>query len=131
MYFEKLFPNKEIEWKCIYLIPRRVTIDTNLRIFQYKVLNNVLYLNKKNFKFKIVFSPLCSFCDLENKTPIHLFYSFTRNQTKSLWSKLQELMNSELLLPLVYQIINKMLKLLTICILYLSIICLKSRIQEK
>ena len=131
MYFEKLFPNKEIEWKCIYLIPRRVTIDTNLRIFQYKVLNNVLYLNEKSLKFKIVFSPFCSFCDLENKTPIHLFYSFTRNQTKSLWSKLQELMNSELLLPLVYQIINKMLKLLTICILYLSIICLKSRIQEK
>ena len=31
--FEKLFPNKEIEWKCIYLMSRRVTIDTNLRIF--------------------------------------------------------------------------------------------------
>ena len=30
IYFEKLFPNKEIEWKCIYLMPRHVTIDTNL-----------------------------------------------------------------------------------------------------
>ena len=43
MYFKKGFPNKEIEWKCIYLIPRRVTIDTNLRVFKYKILNNVLY----------------------------------------------------------------------------------------
>ena len=82
MYFEKLFPNKEIEWKCKYLILRRVTIDTNLRIFQYKVLNNVLYLNEKLFKFKIVSSPLCSFHNLENEIPMHLFYSC--NQAKSL-----------------------------------------------
>ena len=47
IYFEKHFQNKEIEWKCIYPMPRRVTIDTNLCIFQY----NVLYLNEKLFKF--------------------------------------------------------------------------------
>ena len=96
MYFEKLFPNKEIEWKCVYLMPRRVTIDTNLRIFQYQILNNVSYLNGKLFQFKIVSSPLCSFCNSEYETPIHLFYSW--NQTKSLWSKLQGLLNSERLL---------------------------------
>ena len=56
-------------------MPRRVTIYTNLRIFQYKILNNVLYLNEKLFKFKIVSSPLCSFCNSENETLIHLFYS--------------------------------------------------------
>ena len=95
IYFEKLFPNKEIEWKCIYLMPRRVTMDTNLRIFQYKILNTVLYLNEKLLKFKIVSSPLCSFCNSENETPIHLLYSY--NQTKSLWSKLQEFLNSEIL----------------------------------
>ena len=78
-------------------MPSRVTIDTNLCILQYKILNNVLYLNEKLFKFKIVSSPLCSFCNSENETPIHLFYSC--NQAKSLWSKLQELMNSEVLLP--------------------------------
>ena len=78
-------------------MPRRVNIDTNLRIFQYKVLNNVLYLNEKLFKFKIVSSPLCPFCNSENETPRHLFYSC--NQTISLWSKLQELLNSEIVLP--------------------------------
>ena len=49
VYFEKLFQNKEIKWKCIYLMPHRVTIDSNLHIFQYKILNNVLYLNEKLF----------------------------------------------------------------------------------
>ena len=95
IYFEKLFPIKEIEWKCICLTPRRVTIDTNLQIFQYKILNIVSDLNEKLFNFKIVSSPLCSLCNSENETPIHLFYSC--NQTKSLWSKLQELTNSEIL----------------------------------
>ena len=40
--FEIFFPNKEIEWQWIYLMPRRVTIDTMLGIFQYNILNNVL-----------------------------------------------------------------------------------------
>ena len=63
-------------------MPSRVAIDTNLAIFQYKILNNVLYLNEKLFEFKIVSLPLCSFCNSENETPIHLLYSC--NQTKSL-----------------------------------------------
>ena len=54
-------------------------------------------LNEKIFKFKIVTSPLYSFCNLENETPTYLFYSF--NQKKSIWSKLQELMNSKILHP--------------------------------
>ena len=78
-------------------MPPRMIIGTNLCIFQYKFLNNVLHLNEKLFKFKIISSPLCAFCNLENETPIHLFYSC--NQTKSLWSKLQKLANSEILLP--------------------------------
>ena len=77
-------------------MPRRVTIDTNLQIFQYKILNNVLYLNEKLFKFKIVSSRLCSFCNSEDEIPVHLFYSC--NQTKSRWSKFKELLNSEILL---------------------------------
>ena len=61
---------------------RRVTIVTNLRIFQYKISNNVLYLNEKYFRFKFVSLPIFSFCNSEDETPLHLFYSC--NQTKSL-----------------------------------------------
>ena len=77
--FEKPFPNKEFEWKCIYLMPCHVTIDTNLRIFQYKTLNNVLYLNEKLFKFKIIASPLCSFYNSEMK-PLCTFFTLATKQ---------------------------------------------------
>ena len=51
----------------------------------------------ESFKFKIVSSPLFSLCSSEDETPMHLFYSW--NQTKSLCSKFQELLNLEMLLP--------------------------------
>ena len=86
IYFEKL-KNKEIYWKYLYLMPCCVTVDTNLHIFQYKILINVIRQKKKNeneklFKFKIVSLLFSSFCNLENETSIHHFYSC--NQTKSL-----------------------------------------------
>ena len=34
LYFEDLFQIKDIDWKHVYLLPRRVTVDTNLRVFQ-------------------------------------------------------------------------------------------------
>ena len=49
-YFENLFREQELNWKDIYVLPRKVSLDCNVRSFQYKVLNNVLYLNK-NFLF--------------------------------------------------------------------------------
>ena len=51
-----------------------VTLDSYSRSFQYKILNNVLYLNKKLFKFRKSTSPLCSFCKLSDETVLHLFY---------------------------------------------------------
>ena len=50
-YFEKIFQNRELEWKDIYTLPRRVTIKTNLRIFQYKLLHNI-YFNVMLYKFE-------------------------------------------------------------------------------
>ena len=52
------FLNFKPDWKSIYLLPRHMTIDTNFRIFQYKLLNNVLYLNNMLFSFKKIDSSL-------------------------------------------------------------------------
>ena len=87
-YFENLFPNFKPDWKSIYLLPRRVTLDTNLRMFQYKLLNNVLYLNNMLFRFKKVDSPLCSYCNEEEETLHHLLHSCLK--TKQLWNKLRQ-----------------------------------------
>ena len=32
-YYEKLFETTNLNWEEIYILPRKVSIDTNLRIF--------------------------------------------------------------------------------------------------
>ena len=56
-----------------------VTVDTRLRVLQYKILNDILFVNKMLFKLSKVESPLCSFCKAEDETYIHLFYGFRKN----------------------------------------------------
>ena len=97
-YFQNLFPNFNLDWKSIYLLPRRVTLDTNLRMFQYKLLNNVLYLNKMLFRFKKVDSPLCSYCNEEEETLLHLFHSCLK--TKQLWNRLRQYFSQFINIPL-------------------------------
>ena len=70
---EKLNLNLDTEWDKICLIPRRATIETKMRIFQYKMLNNFLYMNKKLCKMGLVETSLCSFCKEHDETLIHLF----------------------------------------------------------
>ena len=43
-----------------------------MRIFQLKILSNILFLNAKLFKTKIINSPLCSLCREENETTWNL-----------------------------------------------------------
>ena len=69
---EKLLCRQDLDWASIYMIPRMVTVESKLRIFQYKVLNNILYLNDRLYKMGIVQTPLCSLCKREKETVIHL-----------------------------------------------------------
>ena len=43
LYNEGYLNNFDFDWKSIYLLPGMVTVDTKLRVFQYKILNNILY----------------------------------------------------------------------------------------
>ena len=73
IYFEKHFNDCVLDWKYIYVLPRILTTDPYTRYFQYKVLNNVLYLNEKFFFFGISESSQCSFCNQNNEAIEHLF----------------------------------------------------------
>ena len=57
LYFEK---DRQME-RQIYTLARRVTINTNLRMFQYKLLHNSLYLNEMFYKFGKKVSSISSF----------------------------------------------------------------------
>ena len=132
-YILKNFFKIEIEWKCIYLIPPRVTIDTNLIIFQYKILNNVLYLNEKLLNLKLFLHLFIIFVTLKMK-PLFTFFTLAIKQNlfglnyKNYWTQRYFFHKiRHRVFSLVFKI-NKILKSLSICILYLSIICLNSGI---
>ena len=80
------FPDLSLAWKEIYSLPFVVTHDTKTREFQYKLLNNIVFTNEKLFRFKMIDSPLCAFCQTEVESPEHLF--FHCNVTKSFWQLL-------------------------------------------
>ena len=69
-------------------------MDTNLRMFQYKLLN-VLYLKNMLFSFKKVDSPLCSYFNEEEGTLLHLFHSClkTKHLSNKLWQYFSQFIN--------------------------------------
>ena len=73
LYYQNAFQNSNLDWKIIYVLPSIVTKDSRLRVFQYKLLNNVLQLNKMLFRFEKIDLPLC--CKTIDETPLHLFYN--------------------------------------------------------
>ena len=95
-YFEKKFTDLSLDWKEIYMIPRIVSSNTYMRYFQYKVLNNTLFLNKKLFLFKKSNSPLCSFCNEEDETVFHLY--FYCPNVRNIWNQLDFYLAEDFLL---------------------------------
>ena len=85
-YYNNIFDVSE-SWSKIYLTPRFSTIDTFSRVFQFKILHNILYLNDRLFRMGLVDSPLCSLCNSYPESIDHLFCSCPI--TKSLWIFLQ------------------------------------------
>ena len=43
-YFEKLLETTNLNWIEIYILPKKVSVDKHLCTFQYKILNNILFL---------------------------------------------------------------------------------------
>ena len=96
-YFDNLFSNVELPWKEIYLNARKATANSHLRSFNYKIINNVLYLNEKLFQFGKTQSPLCSFCHNEAETTLHVFHKCS--VTKTLWNQLSLFFETDLDFP--------------------------------
>ena len=92
-----MFENTTLDWNKIYLSPRLATIDTTLRSFQYKILNNLLFLNKKLYTFGITNTALCSFCNTLEETPIQIFLDCFH--VKCLWEKLRTKFLNNFILP--------------------------------
>ena len=85
-------------WKKIYFLIRNTTLDTKVRMFQYKVLHNILYLNKMLFKFGKVISPRCSICKLHEETIMHLLNECLI--LKRIWYQLKYTLSNNINFPI-------------------------------
>ena len=57
-----------IDWKRVYSLPFCTTLDSKLREFQYKILNNIVFTSDKLFRFGLSKSPnLLSRCKVSSK----------------------------------------------------------------
>ena len=69
------YPYLAIDWKKLYSLAFETTLDTKLREFQYKILNMIIFTNKKLHRFKLVDSPLqyVPFA-MQRKNPWSIYY---------------------------------------------------------
>ena len=74
-------------WEKIFMIPRFACSDSQTRIFQFKILHNILFLNDRLYNLNLSDTKLCSLCKEVNETPTHLFSECTL--TLALWKSLQ------------------------------------------
>ena len=94
---EIILASLNIDWPQIYMIPQKVTIDSALRIFQYKILTNTFYLNKGISKFNTAISALCSLCSLKPEDVLHLFCHCPK--TQNLWESFRGRLSPQFSLP--------------------------------
>ena len=78
----------DLQWEQVYLLPRKATLVSKTREFQYKLLHRIIYANKSLFKMGLVPSPMCSFCKKLEESLEHLFiYCDT---SKNFWFSVTE-----------------------------------------
>ena len=63
-----------IDWKRVYLLSFRTTLETKLREFQFKILNRIVFTNEKLFRFDMAESDKCTFCQTEVESIEHLLF---------------------------------------------------------
>ena len=66
-------------------------MNSRLREFQFKLVHGIIYTNHHLFRFGLVPSNLCSFCDKEEETYKHLFYSCQHVQL--IWDSCKKLLD--------------------------------------
>ena len=62
-----------IDWKRVYLLSFRTTLETKLREFQFKILNRIVFTNEKLFRFGVNQINLLSAKLRSNPSSIYFF----------------------------------------------------------
>ena len=73
-FLHRDFSLSEKQLQQAFLLPHKVALEPYVRAFQYKVLNRILYPNKKLYKIGFISHKDCTFCKSESETLTHLLY---------------------------------------------------------
>ena len=71
--------------KKVFALPHEVTFEPYLKVFQYKVLNSILFTNKKLSKIGNIQDDKCSLCKTDSESLYHIL--FECRHTEQFWKK--------------------------------------------
>ena len=74
-------------WKEVFKLPYKITYDTKLQSFQYKVLHRILPTNSLLMKCNITATELCTFCHETKESILHLFCNCSHSIT--IWRNIE------------------------------------------
>ena len=81
----------DVTWKYIYSLPHRITIDTYLQSFQFKILHRIFTCGKYLHKVGIRENNICTFCK-ENLVDDIMHYFYECNAVLDLWQSIYNLL---------------------------------------
>ena len=84
---------ENLNWRNIFKKLLLTTSDTQLRWFQFRLLYRIIPTGRYLFLRKAIDSPLCLFCNEEEETIIHLFWSC--RITRAFWNDLEKILNEK------------------------------------
>ena len=89
-----IYPFLEVvEWPNIFTLASKITGEPYLQSLQYKVINRILNCNDKLYKWKIVQTPLCNSCKVNDTIEHHLF---SCRDSKKLWDGIENWLRDNL-----------------------------------
>ena len=83
------FGNENVNWPKIFKAPLYISVDTNLREFQYKYLMHKIPNNQFLFKCKLKSHNICDFCNMCIDSNYHMFWECHIHLSKSYGQKLE------------------------------------------
>ena len=82
-------------WQTHHIIPFYITMDTKLQWFQYRVTHRILATNSYLKKIRYTESDLCTFCNTEIETIMHLLCNCS--SVSCLWRDLNDWINEKVI----------------------------------
>ena len=126
---------QNIQWKNKNLNIFKITIDSKIIWFQYRIVHRIIATNKLLFHMNIRNNALCSFCKIHQETIIHLF--FECENIINLWRRLELWFNENNSIILHFNLLNVLFlfdgckyKAINICIVLIKIYIYKCRITN-